>query len=483
MTLARQATQSALINILGSYGQQVVGFLSMLVLARLLTPSHFGQYGLALTVYFFFARARTFGFARVFFSVPEPDEKDVGTLLWLSAGTSLLVIALVGVASPLVRLLYGDPILKLLWVISIIALFETDGLASAAETLLRRDLLYRRLAALGLVSTALSLGVTILLAVAGWEVWALVGGYGVKTLVYFVGAWALAPRFKVLAFDRDRARYFFKHGRNMWLGGLGGFLAFQYDDLAVGTFTNAATLGNYRKAYDLSLVPLALISGAAEISEPTYAKARADRAVLTATVTGLLDLVTKVVFPIAALLAIGAPEIIQLYLGPQWLAAIPMLQALAIYAAIRPANDVTGAVASVLGRTDVVRSYGIAMSVFMLVVCTALTLWMGAIGAAFSAGMTVLLGFVVVYRGALRHDTDVKYGPVIIPPLIAIAIGGGLAYLVSRLLTTEVLIVSLLVKGAVFTVAYVAVMGVLQGRELVGKVRILVSMFRSTADS
>ena len=111
--------------------------------------------------------------------------------------------------------------------------------------------------------------------------------------------------------------YYLRHARNMWLGGLGGFLAFLYDDIAVGTFSGTTNLGYYRKAYDLALLPLAFISGAAEVMMPTYARARDDREGLTLAATTILDVVSKVVFPLGALLAIAAPEIIALYLGPQ----------------------------------------------------------------------------------------------------------------------------------------------------------------------
>ena len=306
MNLARQATRSAILNVASSYGQQAMGFFSTLVLARLLTPDDFGKYGLGLTVYMFFARARTFGFGQVFFSIPQADEDDLSTLLWLSGATSLLVILLVALAIPLITWLYGEEIARILLLISIIALFESDGLAATAVIQLRRDLAYSRIAIVSLTATGLSLAITILLAMRGWAVWALVVGYGIKTLIYFAGTWAFAPRFRLAAFSRERARYFFRHGRNMWLGGLGGFLAFLYDDLAVGTFTDTATLGNYRKAYDLALVPLAFIGGAAEVMEPTYARSRDSREGLTLAVTSILDVVTKAVFPLGALLAIAA---------------------------------------------------------------------------------------------------------------------------------------------------------------------------------
>jgi O-antigen/teichoic acid export membrane protein len=482
MSLAQRVVRSALFNILSSYGQQVLGFLSNLVLARLLTPDEFGTYGLALAVYLVFARLRTFGFNSVFFSVPDPDQKDMGTLLWLSAGTSLLVIVVVGLASPVVKLLYGPQLTTVVVMVSLIALFEIDGLASTADALLRRDLSFRRLATLNVLGTALSLLTTILLAFADWGTWALVAGYAVKTLTYFVGTWIYAPRFSIRAFDWERARYFWKHAKNLWLGGMGTYLALSYDDLAVGTFAGTASLGHYGRAYNLSLLPLAFISGAAEVMMPTYARARDNREALTLAATTILDVVTKFVFPVGALLAITAPEVIPLYLGPQWFPAIPMLQALALYAVFRPANDVIGSLAVVMGRTDITRRYGLILSLFMLVVCTVLTLWMGAVGAALSAGASMILGLLIYYFGVLRHFTDVKYAQVVIPPSLAIVVASAAAILVPRQLATESLIVVLIVKAAVFGVGYVGLLGAMQGRLLIEKARYILTSLRAPSD-
>lgn len=469
MSLQQRAARSALIFSLTGYGQQALGFISTLVLARLLTPDDYGQYGLALAVVAFFSVARAWGFSNVYFSLPQTDDKDLATLLWLSCSAGIVFISLILAAWPLVSLLYGQDLTRLIVIIGLITLVETDAAGLVAETMLRKEHAFYRLGTLNLLATGVSILVTLVLAWFDRGTLALVGGHAARSLTYFVGTWLSVPRFKLLSFDRARARFFIRHGLNLWLSGLSGFLMFLYDDIAVGTFRNTSTLGNYRKAYDLSLLPLTFVNGIASIMEPTYAAARHDRQAVTQALAANLDFVAKLVFPIAALLAVTAPETIPLYLGPQWLAAIPMLQMLAIYAAMRPLNDTTGSLITTMGDSHIMRNAGLIVSIFMLVTCTGLTLWIGAIGAALSAGLAVILRMVILYWQGLRHYADVNYRQVFVPPLLAIGSAVGVVWLSQAMLSTKSLLVMLVIKTIIFGLIYLAVLMTLQGRYIIRK--------------
>jgi PST family polysaccharide transporter len=276
--------------------------------------------------------------------------------------------------------------------------------------MLIKELRYGTLSTLLIVSTLVNIGATIVFALLGWGPYALLAGYTVKSLIYCGGVWVYTPRRPRLIFSMERARGLLRKGRHLLWGGIGSFLAFKYDDLAVGTLTNRAILGNYGKAYDLSLVPMSLVGGVLGIASATYAQVKDNRAALSEAVSFMLDAVALIVLPASVGLALIAREFIILYAGgDQWLDSVPMLQLLLLYSMVRPLNDAVGSLAPTLGRVEVMRWYGIIQSVVMVITCTALTLLWGAHGAAISAGITVVVGFAIFAVTLLRPAVDIDY--------------------------------------------------------------------------
>jgi O-antigen/teichoic acid export membrane protein len=434
---------------------QVIGLLSGAILLRLLNRDDYGLFGLGLVISMFFARLKLWGLNSLIIAKTDPDDLDLSTQFWLSVGFSFGVLALVAAAMPLLRMFYDADEVLMTLLVTAVSILENEGLASTPENMLIRELRYGTLSTLLIISTLLSIGTTIVFALLGWGAYALLAGYAVKSLIYCGGVWLYAPRRPRVMFSMERARGLLREGRHLLWGGIGSFLAFKYDDLAVGTFTNRAMLGNYSKAYDLSLVPMSLVGGVLGIASATYAQVKDNRAALSEAVSFMLDAVALIVLPASVGLALIAREFIILYAGGnQWLDSVPMLQLLLLYSMVRPLNDAVGSLAPTLGRVEVVKRYGIVQSVVMVISCTALTLLWGANGAAISAGITVVVGFAIFAVTLLRPAVDIDYVGIFAPPLISVALGTGATIGASMVWLPDGALLALLYKGAIFSAVF-----------------------------
>ena len=477
LSVAGRAVRSAFYLTLAGYAMQVIGFVTGVVLARRIEPDQFGIFGLALSLMLIFARVKLWGFNRIILAETDPDDLKVSTQFWMSTAFSLLVFLLLLAARPLLRLIYSSDVVLVATLIAALSVFENEGLASTPETMLARDLRYGLLSLITVLSTFVGQMTSVALALGGLVTfWALFAGYAAKTLSYFVGVWAFAPRRPRLMFSLEEARGMLRQGRFMFWGGVGTFLAFQYDDIAVGTIVGTESLGYYRRAYDLSLVPMSIIGGVLGVTAATYAKVKENREALSETVSFILDAVALIALPASVGLALVAPEFVALVYGEKWLPAVPMLRILLLYSMVRPLNDSIGALAPTLGRFDVDMRFGIVESVVMLVSCTALTLLWGANGAALSAGLTVVVGFYIFYRSLLRPYVDVNYRAIFVPPLLALALGTGVALLAMKVYAPPELWGTLFYKGAIFSGVYGAALLALGRQNLISRLRRLYSV-------
>jgi len=472
VTVAQRAVRSAFYNAAAGYGTQVLGLVATAVLGRLLGPGPFGVFGLALTIVLFFARVRLWGFNQVLISMEAPDDEAISTQFWLSIAFSTLMAGLVIAALPLLNLLYDRDVLLLAVIVGVLSIFEAEGVASTPENLLIRDLRFSRIAASRLISTALGHAAAIGVALLGGLRWALVVGFAVTTLSYCAGVWITAPRRPRFLFSQEKARLFLKQGSFLWWGGIGTYLAYQYDDIAVGTLAGTVQLGLYRKAYDLSLVPMSLIGGVMSVTLPTYAQVRDERAALSRAVSFVLDAIALITLPSALGLALLAREAILILLGTAWLGAIPILQILVIYALFRPLNDSVGGLAMALGKPKVQMWYGVMQSVAMLTVCTVLTLLWGANGAAISAGVVVIAGFALFYATLLRPHVDVDYAGIFGVPVLGMILAGAALVGAGALLPESTKpLPAFLLKGLAFGLVYLGVLWLLRRQDLIEKAR------------
>jgi len=493
VNVAQRAVKGAFFNSIGSYIMMAMGFFSTLILTRQLKDVDFGLFGFGFTLMMLFSRIRLWGLNRLIIAETDPDDRRISTQFWLSVGFSTAVVVVLGIAWPIMNMLNNiinlnltQDVLLFAVLCAVFALFENEGLASTPENMLVRELQYGLLTTITTVSTFLSLAGTIILAAMGTGAWSLLLGYGIKTVTHCIGVWIYAPRRPSLAFSREDARSLLSEGRFLLMGGIGTFLAFQYDDLAVGSITDKGTLGSYRLAYNISLVPMAIIGGILGVANATYARVKESRKNLSDAVSSLLTAVSLVGLPASVGLAIIAPEFVILYLTEEHAAAIPMVQILLLYSLFRPLNDSIGGISTVVDRNQVQTLYGIVQSVTMLVLGTGLTLLWGANGAALAAGLTVVVGFGVQYWKVLRIHVDIDYARIFLPAAVSVGAATLAVFAGLTLWTPPTLITILLYKAAIFSVVYLLMIYITDRErlmELVGQLRRTISAQPNTAES
>jgi PST family polysaccharide transporter len=194
--------------------------------------------------------------------------------------------------------------------------------------MLQRDLRFARRASVEIAQGVARAVISIGLAVAGFGVWALVGGLlagealGTALSWWAVGAW---PR---LSLDRQIARALMGFGLTFIALKIVDAISIDSDYLIVGHRLGATQLGYYSIAYrlpELALTSLYWMVGA--VSFPIYARARARgyKAPILASLRAL-RLITLFSFPAGVLLALLSRDVIYVVFSSKWAPAIwPMV--------------------------------------------------------------------------------------------------------------------------------------------------------------
>ncbi len=309
--------------------QRGLGIISTLVLARLLTPEHFGVVALVTIALQFFELLVETG-SRQYIVQKETLEDDDLHTAWsmdivIKIGISLLVIA----SAPLIARWFEEPALTTALAVASLALpiraLKTPGIMRLA-----REINYRPIFQLTLWQKGMSFVVVITIALLHPSHWAIIIGNLVSATILAVGSYRV---------DTFRPRWTLVHVRQQWrfsqwllLRGLVGFTRSQVDNLLVSRFFGTSQLGGYNLVREISLLPA--LSAIIPMSEPllaAIAQSRNDPQALAYRVRLSLALMASALAPITAFIMLYPELIVRVLLGSSWMEYAHLLQPFGLF--------------------------------------------------------------------------------------------------------------------------------------------------------
>lgn len=323
-------TQSALQGVVWNYSGIAVlvvfQIVSTVATARLIAPSWFGVYTAAqaasgLAAYFTFA---TVGLAVLRRS--ELGEKTVGSAVTISLIAATLVLVALWFLAPAWSAAWRIPAATPLIRVLAVALFF-NSLSAVPIALTRRRLHFGRTALVEASTQVAGLTVGVALAFSLHTTMALAIGQVVGGSTLFVGAVGLARHDLRFGFDRTEGRELLTYG-----GQLSGLYFSAWAINAVPSwFTSLSfgkfTLGLYNRASLVVNLPLGYLSlGITKVLFPLYGRVRDDAARTKAMLSEGIVLATGYVWPLFAIVAGGAPVLIDIVLGERWRGSAPLLR-------------------------------------------------------------------------------------------------------------------------------------------------------------
>jgi len=317
-----------------AYGKVVYAVLQLVilgVLARLLVPDDFGVISAAAVVIGLSAIVSQLGLGPALVQRQQLEPRHIETAFTTSVLLGLALGALIWAGAPLaanlLRMPGVTPVLRALaWV------FPLQGLGTGATSLLTRELRFRWLANLDVITYAVGFGgIGIVTALLGWGVWALVAAQIAQTLLRtIVLLTRYPPRFRQYA-DRGAFIDLMYFGGGFTLAKIANYFALNADKLTVGRFLGPAALGYYGRAYSLMSAPAYGFGTVLDtVLFPAMAKVQHDPERLRSAYRRGVALIALLVLPASLVMILLAPEIIHVVLGPKWTPVIAPFQILGL---------------------------------------------------------------------------------------------------------------------------------------------------------
>lgn len=395
---ARAAQWGFAASVLGAASQLAIGVL----LARLLTPADFGVVTLALTLLGFAQPLADLGVGSAIVQRSMLTDRHVRTAFTFSVLLSLGMATAIALLAPLgagaLREPRVTPVLRVL-----AAGLAFRGVAVVAGALLRRQLDFRSQFFISIVCFVLGYGgVGVTLALFGYGLWSLAWGFTVQTaLVSLAQLIALRHSVRPLLGGpelRELLAFGFGASLSAWVN----YFALHGDNLVIGRWMGAASVGLYDRAYSLMNLPHTHIGTViSRVLFPAMAQVQKEPVRLRRGYLLGTRLTATIAAPLMATMVVAAPHLVPAVYGSQWNEAVLPLQILCVAGYFRALYHLGGAVAQSVG--SVYRELWRQAVYSILVIGGALVaLPQGLPGVATAVSLAILCMFVATGDLALR---------------------------------------------------------------------------------
>lgn len=373
---------------------------SIVVLARLIAPAEFGRFAIALIAQevAYIIVAGGLSAALVQRKSIGREHQQAGMALGLLVGLALAGATL-SAASLVVVPVFGARTAMFVRLMAPLCLVSALGTVPMAT--LRRRLAFRRLSELEVLNVFARVTVSIGLALAGLGGEALVLGVVAGSVLSTLIAWASAPP-PLPRLRREAARDLLHYGVPASAAAV-SWVGFSNVDYAIiGARLGALQTGLYFRAYTVAVEYQAKVSVVmTQVGFPVLARARSDGE-LTGLYRQMVRLLTIMLFPLLALLAIAAPVLVPFVFGPRWTGAVVPVQILALGGASTLVINAVGTVFMATGRARALLGYGTAhFIVYGLTVLLVVPLGIDAVAVDAAVVHTLFLAvaYVMMLRG------------------------------------------------------------------------------------
>lgn len=398
--LHRRSLRGGAISIVAQGGNVFIQVASTIVLARILLPEDFGLVAMISAVTAFMLIVIDLGTRDAVAQRGAVDEGEVSALFWITFGVGLALTALTVLAAPFVASFYDEPRLALI-AIALSVTFLISALYFQQQALMRRALMFQKLALIDVGSNLLATALAIALAYGGYGYWALVWKLILTPLFTAIGVWITCGWWPKRPTFTTGVRELIGFGLNVTGFTITDGIAKAADRVALGYTAGTRDVGYYQNAFLVYDNAIAVCSVSLHnVATTALSKLRDDVPELKRAWSTALSSLVYFAAPAFAVLAVTSQDLVVLVLGSNWATAGTILSILALRGPAHVVERTLGWLHIAAGRPERWRHWGVVSCVGTLVALFC-GLPFGVLGVAAAYTVFTYLMFVpaIAYAG------------------------------------------------------------------------------------
>lgn len=423
-------------KLLERFGVQGIQFILQIVLARILSPEHYGALSLMII---FTTLANVFvqsGFNTALIQKKDVEEKDYSSVFWISLSVAGILYLIIFLFSPLIASLYEMP--EIVAPMRVLALMLFPGAFNSIQLAkVSREMNFKKVFISNLAGIVIAGTVGIAIALLGGGLWALVAQTLLNIVVTCFVMLATVKWIPKLTCDIKRVGILFKFGWKILVSSAVDVLYQDLRSLVIGVKYDAGTLGYYNRGKQFPQFIINAINGTVtSVMLPVLSKEQDDRKKIKIVMRNSIVVSSYIIFPMMMGLAVVATPLISILLTDKWLPAVPYMQIYCFSLAFTPVHSCNLQAINAVGRSDIFLKLEIIKKTIGV---TALVIAVFCFNSPIAIAMTgVITTLISCFINAHPNKKLINYSYFeqmkdLIPSILVTAIMGVVTYLVTFL--------------------------------------------------
>lgn len=400
---------------------QLLNLAKIVFVASLLDPYEYGLMGIALLIVLALDALSQTGFQQALIHKKEDVHEFLDPVWTMLMIRGFLLFGVMFVAAPYLATFFKMPeATDLIRVTSV--LFVLRSMANIGVLYFQKEMQFRKQFTYLTIGSLADIAVAVPIGLATHSVWALVLGLVVGAAAMLVASYALHPYRPRVDTRFKKTRGLVQYGKWILVTSIIMLIILQGDSMVVSYVLGATALGLYQMAYYLSNTPATEIANViSQVTFPAYSKLQDVKARMRDGYIKVLTVTSNLSILLGVMIIVLAPEFTTIFLGTEWLSAVPVMRILALAGTIRAIAATTGPLFLGMGRPGLdtrIQSIRLATTVVLVV---PLTTWYGIEGAAVAVLAAISVSSVgfSYYAIKLTGCSLSAYGKTIAYPVAA----------------------------------------------------------------
>ena len=405
--LKRHTISSGAVTMSAQGAKFLLNVASTMILARLLLPRDFGLVAMVTTVTGFLRVFKDAGLSIATVQRERITHAQVSNLFWINVAVSLLSSLIVAVSAPVIAWFYRDS--RLIGITLLLSItFIISGATVQHRALLSRQMRFKALALIDVGSMAIGVLFGVAMALEGYGYWSLVGSNLSMEIAGLLLTWSLCRWRPQLPTRRTGIGPLVTFGAHRTAADFIVSLARGSDNLLIGRFYGAASVGLYSRASAILMAPLdQFLYPINAVFIPALSRLQSQPERYRSTFLRLFDALALTGFAFTGLFLALARPITLVLLGPRWEQASVIFGGLTVAALCVPLTNVCNWLFISQGRgRDTLIAYSINSCVIISSFIAGLPYGPVGVAIAFSAsGLLIRLPIlynIIGRRGPVR---------------------------------------------------------------------------------
>ncbi len=368
MSLKSQTISGILWGSVGKVGILLVQFVLLIILGRILSPYDYGVIGI---LSFFTLLSNVIiesGFGQALIRREKVTDLELSSVFYLNLFLGVFLYVILLLLSECIALFFNIHELQIISKVFFL-IIPVNALGIIQTTLFNKKMEYRKITFISFTSILISGICSVVFAVLGFGVWALVFQLLIYSITNTLFLWLYGNWKPLFVFSFHSIKGMLPFSINMLFTGVVIVIFNNLYTIIIGKYYSPLDLGYYTQGKKIEDIPSQSLTMVIQnVSYSALSKLQKNNMLLKESYAKIIRLS---VFAIAPLLLAGivlAPNMIPLFLSEKWLPVIPIFQILCVYGAFFPLHSISMNILKVKGDSKIILKLEILRRGLMLLV-------------------------------------------------------------------------------------------------------------------